>query len=1051
MNPLRGIASRRLRQWICAALLSAVPIHAAGQGVVPAQAPQGEGPYAWHTTRLPGGLAGLERVTGPGAVTSPAMALLKTIRQVSQRLGPSGPTPNVVAYFHAVDRLEQALAALPNPGHLSLADAGRVQTRQRIAEAAESLGYVVEQRPSAFRLALDDRAAAVSQKRYIELAGVDVASVVTAVNRGETVAVVVPADEVPLPLAPAVWTSRLLDGMAPGRSIVAAILTDERARWLYHGLAALDADTLSFVAATPGLLEHVRRDRARTFGLFAGAVRVRNGSVITPGGDLGRALWERLIDCPAGRPEQFIRNLFSADEGRLAWFYSTTDQLSEGQRRHVLGFPEGNPERAFSRLRALSWIFRDIMPGWKIEERPLWRPPEDPALFVAAQATDAQGRLKGPVSRRLWEAAFSGGAETVALPRKPRDPEDAEAVDVAWLAERVFAPPPNSRRRRFELVLFAQREFATASGEDGPDLLVALRGFWRFPTLALTLERMGVTDPGVHAALVRHAQRITHDGNTSTVARRLAVFQGALALVERARFAGTIDTETSTRLAASLARVETNERGDYEGRLTVWLRREFVVATQVAAARDDTLEGAVVGALAGVSAARSGEAGPPVEWEGGVYRVDHAAAERERLTRIRATQAGCTLDLVDELTGMATSLMADAQTVDDVRARATALESIDRQLAACGSDEESPDTISASDIAATLRRAKEELGAMRHARDLVRMPEIARSLVRLGDTLLGDVLTAIVYASVLTDCDDELMRDGAIPRRHRFSAEMDTGDERLGRPWTRATINSGQGRAWRVVGSLLGLDLALANFAVRPISTDPPTRAPTIDAGTRDVLNQHVVVMSRSQPTDVARDRVAACLAAGRAEVTRLLAEPAALDAPLARAGVSAWRREELRWVSRQASQNAADVLSLAELVRLGCDGDDTEGLMAAWGISGLPLGGAFTRHYPDGMPWELFALRTGLAAMGTHFVDLNLRVAEALAELRMPAVLARPVLSLATYDFAMEVPLGSPDDWTALTTQARRLTTERIADYIAALTANGPLWPVAQANGERR
>ena len=74
---------------------------------------------------------------------------------------------------------------------------------------------------------------------------------------------------------------------------------------------------------------------------------------------------------------------------------------------------------------------------------------------------------------------------------------------------------------------------------------------------------------------------------------------------------------------------------------------------------------------------------------------------------------------------------------------------------------------------------------------------------------------------------------------------------------------------------------------------------------------------------------------------------------------------------------------------------------------------------------------------------DLNLRVAVALAELKLPAALARGVLAAAMQDYVDRVKPLYPDDWLTLVRAAQALSAERIQDYIAALTINGPLVPV--------
>ena len=71
------------------------------------------------------------------------------------------------------------------------------------------------------------------------------------------------------------------------------------------------------------------------------------------------------------------------------------------------------------------------------------------------------------------------------------------------------------------------------------------------------------------------------------------------------------------------------------------------------------------------------------------------------------------------------------------------------------------------------------------------------------------------------------------------------------------------------------------------------------------------------------------------------------------------------------------------------------------------------------------------------------LRTAEALWARRLPAILMRDVAAFAMQD---AIDSGGPayfDDWLSLAFAARDLKDERFDDYIAALTAMGPLVPV--------
>jgi hypothetical protein len=77
---------------------------------------------------------------------------------------------------------------------------------------------------------------------------------------------------------------------------------------------------------------------------------------------------------------------------------------------------------------------------------------------------------------------------------------------------------------------------------------------------------------------------------------------------------------------------------------------------------------------------------------------------------------------------------------------------------------------------------------------------------------------------------------------------------------------------------------------------------------------------------------------------------------------------------------------------------------------------------------------------VATEVADLNLRVAVALADLKLPAALAKGVLAAAMQDYVDHVKPLHPDDWLTLVRSAQSVSNERIQDYVAGLTANGPL-----------
>lgn len=92
-----------------------------------------------------------------------------------------------------------------------------------------------------------------------------------------------PGETIPLPLDPSVWRDSILLRAASDSDIIAAILTDRRFALLYHGLAALDDETLAWLGPDRETLQHLLR-RPGAFSTFGRSIRVRANRVVVPGG-----------------------------------------------------------------------------------------------------------------------------------------------------------------------------------------------------------------------------------------------------------------------------------------------------------------------------------------------------------------------------------------------------------------------------------------------------------------------------------------------------------------------------------------------------------------------------------------------------------------------------------------------------------------------------------------------------------------------------------------------------------------------------------------------
>ena len=309
-----------------------------------------------------------------------------------------------------------------------------------------------------------------------------------------------------------------------------------------------------------------------------------------------------------------------------------------------------------------------------------------------------------------------------------------------------------------------------------------------------------------------------------------------------------------------------------------------------------------------------------------------------------------------------------------------------------------------------------------------------RNLATLANSLAG-----LVYAVAMGPPDSQAAAGGAVWRRHRFGADLTTAGESQ-MPWRSAVEVFGQGD-WHLTGSMLRLDLVLAHLTLRRLDpTEMPARS-LLSTMDRRTLARTVALINGRTLTDEARDAIAGALARGRARAGSLLASPEAVEAFATDAGLSEWRSAALRWRLAHDAPRVATGFTTLELFRLGGGVDPGPG----WGAAAETLDGCVCLRMPERTPWEEYTGRASTGQLASGLADVMLRSAEALAARRLPAVLTGAVAAFAMQD---TIDSGRPqyfDDWLSLAFAARDLGDDRFDDYVAALTAAGPLVPLSK------
>ncbi|HYM23497.1 MAG TPA: hypothetical protein VEU08_09820 [Vicinamibacterales bacterium] len=879
-------------------------------------------------------------------------------------------------------------------------------------------------------------------------------------------------DLVAVPLTAEVWSAAVFHKTVTRDDLVAAIVADKQASLLCHGLLALDDETLQFFAGQRGLIARILERSNPVFAAFSASIRVSNGRVVPPGpsgppgsqsGDDVVPLWEAAVGEKVTRPERFIAQLLEANDGRLAYLYDTIGQLDPARRAFALGSWMPSAAARADRFHALATDGVSAFHEWHVRTLPFARAGYDLGMVLSRVDVTPDGRPAEPASRGFWTRAFAQ-RETAA----GQDGESDDPIDAAWLTTTIASAEVRQRGERLDQMNFAHRLFDARPdrGEGAPgvnerreraDLLTAVRGLARCRMLMLTLERIGVRAPSVYAAAARQAARIgvTADGHRAFVT--LGQYQGALALVARAMRVRTIDPSRGRQLIEKLTAIPVGDDGRYNGGVARWLHDEFLTAVGtrglndrgiVAPGLNDRGAGApglnyeqqVIAAISGPAWSEARDGGP-LTWEGQKYHLDLGAAERVRLNRVRERQLALPFDVPMTVEDAGRTLGSESTSLaqsGEIVARLTQLlAEVRKRSREEEADAAPPGAGISRDEHDTLQKALNEIAVAIRNKDAKRIMKLSEPIVDLGDDMMAYALVSMAYAADIGDPDGAILLADDVSRRHDFGLAVHEGDQRLRQAWALPKEDVVPGTAWHISGSLLGLDVALAQLTLRRISPDPIVEAPALTSTEREAFAASVSILNPFDFHDADRDAIAAAVRRGETAVARL--DAALLEEVLDRLAVGPPRRRALRWTLSHEPERMASMFTLTELFVLG-GGRPAD--VAAWGMSMVPLSGCLCTVLET--PGRLTTLsgRPQLGLTSTVLGDLNLHIAMMLGELQLPAALTRLVASGAMQDFIDHVrPLGD-DDWLTLSRAARSIPRDRIEDYLAVATAVGPLVP---------
>ena len=138
------------------------------------------------------------------------------------------------------------------------------------------------------------------------------------------------------------------------------------------------------------------------------------------------------------------------------------------------------------------------------------------------------------------------------------------------MAQRIGAGSPLAQMRRLEQLDLRPEGLRRGWQDALPDVLAAVRALPAAWSLLLALERIGTRDPALFAAAARAARRAGAASGREDALPGPGGLQGALGVVDRARFARTLDLAAAERLLRSLFEVPGEGAGRARG-LAAWV------------------------------------------------------------------------------------------------------------------------------------------------------------------------------------------------------------------------------------------------------------------------------------------------------------------------------------------------------------------------------------------------------------------------------------------------------------------------------------------------
>ncbi len=456
-----------------------------------------------------------------------------------------------------------------------------------------------------------------------------------------------------------------------------------------------------------------------------------------------------------------------------------------------------------------------------------------------------------------------------------------------------------------------------------------------------------------------------------------------------------------------------------------------------------TIESALLEVLAGLRRPDDPRtARRTLEWEGLLYEVDRPAMVADWFRRARAEQGGPGLDPVLALSHDLLPRVRAAATIDEFQAVAEELLPVVTRLGEGAAGSEAEDGGPLGEAVESLVERVRRIDRPGRVRDV---PDVAVELGHVVDFALAATLRGIAYAVSIGEPAGSTLGRAYLPDRHDFGLRAGRREARIRAPWSAPAERGGS--RYRIHGSLLSLDTALARFHLPRVSNTIPPEEPLFPDRAEDSLVRSLAYLNPYTLTDDDLRSAAAAIRRGRELLLRATSDGAESAELAADLRLGPHRSLDLRWTVARAPEALPDFATLGELYWLGAEETADSGGAGGrgWGAPSTVIDGCLCLRIAYPAPFEHFAGRAASGILAARFMDLQLRPIEVLAEQGVPAALLKDVLPLLLRDFLDGARPAHADDWLHLARYVRDVPLTQIEDYVSSLVGRGPLYPTVR------